>query len=1174
MVPSDSISDRWLLEQASFLRALCASLVQDEHLAEDVAQEVFIRARGSEPAPGNQRTWLRTIARSIAANFRRSDRRRRRRELAVAGSVTLPSAAAEAVSREVLRSVVDAVLALHEPYQTAVLMRYYEDLPPREIARRLQVPVATAKSWLARGRRQIRNRLEGTGWRAQIACLLGRSIVTKSAGPTFAGGLLMTTKLKILSAVVLLVAVGLLSPVWRAPSNPKPMPPRNEEPPVSSAQPAADPEHGMAMRNEVAAGPDSAGPQAPSRAAGRRREVVRLTGRLLEESGGPLSGAIAAIDPPRVLAHRSTLIRGVVPSSALTARTGADGRFVIEDAGPGEWQFSARKPGYEPILASRLVIPRGPEHELRDLVLRSGVILRGRVASASGRGIAAARIFTVEPLTTGGGGRDALWERTVTDPAGSFVLDEIGSRPITLAVSAPGFVPLVRDDLRIDAGGSAGDHEWTLERGWSIQGELEGGPSAGAVELRVRAVPAVDSPLSANRATWALYEAAPGRFLDGRRFVVDGLAPGHAFYLSVQEVLRDGRSRARTKTVRVTEAEPELTLRYQPDATLVLRAVDSRTGTAIRDLRVCASISSDEPPALLEEFSGVVRTVRDDGAVAYAGLPEAKRLELSVGAAEYQTRRIGPFELPPGSVVEPETYALEPARRLRVRVTSGSTGAPVAGARAWLEGGKHVWLPEDPPNPAELALRRSLRTNRTDAEGFVVLQVNGDANVLRVAHAEYATHTEQLPLLEDADAERAVTLERGATVTVHAVDGNGRPVPDIDIEHRPVPSDGEEQASKSSSVLRTDLEGKAVFTGLSAGRHVFQRRRDRTITRARMVGGQEMTVSVSADDRSREGAGARFGAELQEVELRSGDVREVSIGLPRRLSLRGQVWQAGEPLEDAELLLLRGTVSPETFAVFGSTEGRSAFSGVGGCYLIEEIEEGEYTLVVTHRERVLPSLFPIVISKVDRSFDPRLPLTALRGRVLDRKGDPVKGAFVSVMATPSEGAPPIRRPRVMMIDESGVMSLDAGEPDGAKSTTLEGGVFMLRGLPSETPLRVVVEARFGLPVMRVLTLRDDDVRDLEIILSEAGAVNVEVITASGEAARNCLLNADYQGITAEGTESRQQFLGGEGHVIFGGLRPGPWRLTVIPNQGPSPVARDVDVKAGELESISVVVEVE
>ena len=35
------------------------------------------------------------------------------------------------VQREVLRGVVDAVLGLDEPYQTVVILRYYEDLAPR-----------------------------------------------------------------------------------------------------------------------------------------------------------------------------------------------------------------------------------------------------------------------------------------------------------------------------------------------------------------------------------------------------------------------------------------------------------------------------------------------------------------------------------------------------------------------------------------------------------------------------------------------------------------------------------------------------------------------------------------------------------------------------------------------------------------------------------------------------------------------------------------------------------------------------------------------------------------------------------------------------------------------------------------------------------------------------------
>ena len=71
--------------------------------------------------------------------------------------------------------MVAAVLALAEPYRSAVLLRYYEELPPRAIARRLGVPVETVRTRVKRGVELIRMRLvEARSFdaRALIAWLL------------------------------------------------------------------------------------------------------------------------------------------------------------------------------------------------------------------------------------------------------------------------------------------------------------------------------------------------------------------------------------------------------------------------------------------------------------------------------------------------------------------------------------------------------------------------------------------------------------------------------------------------------------------------------------------------------------------------------------------------------------------------------------------------------------------------------------------------------------------------------------------------------------------------------------------------------------------------------------------------------------------------------------------
>ena len=58
------------------------------------------------------------------------------------------------------KSLVEAVFALEDPYRSALILRYFEDLPPREVARRLGVPVETARTRIKRGLEMLRVRLD------------------------------------------------------------------------------------------------------------------------------------------------------------------------------------------------------------------------------------------------------------------------------------------------------------------------------------------------------------------------------------------------------------------------------------------------------------------------------------------------------------------------------------------------------------------------------------------------------------------------------------------------------------------------------------------------------------------------------------------------------------------------------------------------------------------------------------------------------------------------------------------------------------------------------------------------------------------------------------------------------------------------------------------------------
>ena len=190
----DSISFPDLLQHAAWARRLAAQLVRDDD-ADDLVQDAWAAA-GARPggsggrAPGAPRKWLAGVMRNLARFRARSAARRRLREEAAGAAVhgdaglSRPDEIAERV--ETQRLLAGLVLELPAVYRDVVLLRFYDDLPPRAIATRLGIPAGTARSRLSVGLAQLRERLRSsTDWR--------RSLVALAAGGGGGGGNWLTS---------------------------------------------------------------------------------------------------------------------------------------------------------------------------------------------------------------------------------------------------------------------------------------------------------------------------------------------------------------------------------------------------------------------------------------------------------------------------------------------------------------------------------------------------------------------------------------------------------------------------------------------------------------------------------------------------------------------------------------------------------------------------------------------------------------------------------------------------------------------------------------------------------------------------------------------------------------------------------------------------------------------
>lgn len=145
------------------VHGLALRLLRDSALADDVAQEVFLRvwrqARAWRPGAARFDTWLHRVALNLCL-----DRLRRRREVAVAeppDQVDPAPGADFMLARDAeARRVERAVAALPARQREALVMQVYQGLSNIEAAAALGISVEALESLLARARRALRQLLE------------------------------------------------------------------------------------------------------------------------------------------------------------------------------------------------------------------------------------------------------------------------------------------------------------------------------------------------------------------------------------------------------------------------------------------------------------------------------------------------------------------------------------------------------------------------------------------------------------------------------------------------------------------------------------------------------------------------------------------------------------------------------------------------------------------------------------------------------------------------------------------------------------------------------------------------------------------------------------------------------------------------------------------------------
>jgi RNA polymerase sigma-70 factor (ECF subfamily) len=136
------------------------AMTGDVAMAEDAAAEAFARAWqrwSSVRRADSSEAWVRTVAVRVAISaWRKSQNRRAAHWRSAEQQADPPGLGPDHVA------LVQALRELPAGQRQAIVLHYFADAPVRQIAHDLGVSEGTVKSWLARGRRALGERLDET----------------------------------------------------------------------------------------------------------------------------------------------------------------------------------------------------------------------------------------------------------------------------------------------------------------------------------------------------------------------------------------------------------------------------------------------------------------------------------------------------------------------------------------------------------------------------------------------------------------------------------------------------------------------------------------------------------------------------------------------------------------------------------------------------------------------------------------------------------------------------------------------------------------------------------------------------------------------------------------------------------------------------------------------------
>jgi protocatechuate 3,4-dioxygenase beta subunit len=849
-------------------------------------------------------------------------------------------------------------------------------------------------------------------------------------------------------------------------------------------------------------------PAAPGRVVAEGAALGRGEARVAASSPAPL---VIVLDPPTRIAGRVVNAKTLQPvprvriearaqGRAAVARSGPDGRYVLEALAPGTYRVSADEPRFARYVRQDVRVRLGQTRAV-DLPLTLAATLVGRVVDEEGRPVAGAVGRLSRPQRGGGGfgGRfrgprngDAIAFRTGAD--GSFRAERLspgaGQR---LTVAHPQFEPRIVGGLSLSPGGVRSGLTVVLRHGLEITGfvrDSEGRPVEGA---EVALVPSASERSGGGRFAMgrAAFDPERTRAASGPdgRYHLAGLEPG-AYSLRAR---KDGYAEGRVELLRLDSGQtPAVDVWLLPGATIsgFVRRPD---GSGARGFVVRALGGGDEPRS---PAPGPPEATADDGAFAIEGLrpgetytlvalgrggmqeqqgitAPSKDVEILVGGVGGISGRV--VDAPTGKPVTDFTATYEadagagPGRRMR-------GGPPPRSPRGPREGDDDddafhsadgTFLIENVP--------AGTWTVNVEAEGYETARLSG----VNVREGETT-----------ADVEVRVT--HGRILSGRVTDAQtGRPVPGATIAATSATGAG--PGGFQGVMASSDADGRFELAGLALGTYRLQAQHPDYAEASQIVDVQQ---AVGSTDIRLSAGGALAGIVVSE---------------------------SGGPVAGASVALQSGGGGGPRFG--GGPGGQPMVTDEAGSFRFDRLAAGRYTIAASAGNRSSAPLEVPLLAGESRA-DLRIALgvgTTLRGQV-SGLGNDLRGS-VNVNATGPEGYFAGVRPTV-----DGSFSL-SGVPAGSIHLRATAGSFAA-GTRSASADVTIAEGQAE--------------ADVDIVFA-AGYSLSGTVTRGGDAVAGAMIAASPAGEGPSGT-ARTDAAGG---YSLAGLSAGDYTVTASPPQGAS-----------------------